>query len=148
MEDILPVADIVRRLHELNPNGVPKSRWHTDNKEHVQSYIKEWQRDHPEQVSIYRKPKDHRRRMRERNGVGSFTSQEWVNLTKAYHNRCAYCKKRTKLTVDHIIPLTREGTSNWPSNLQLLCPFCNQSKHNKTHEEYLEYLAKKAQVVA
>ena len=54
---------------------------------------------------------------------------------------CIYCGCRLddNFHVDHIIPLTREGTSNWPSNLQLLCPSCNPSKGAKTHEEYLEY---------
>lgn len=38
--------------------------------------------------------------------------------------------------VDHKRPLSRGG-SNWPENLQLLCPFCNTSKGAKTMEEWL-----------
>ena len=41
--------------------------------------------------------------------------------------------------VDHIYPLSRGGT-NWPDNLQLLCPKCNCSKGAKTMEEWLNCL--------
>jgi 5-methylcytosine-specific restriction endonuclease McrA len=55
---------------------------------------------------------------------------------------CVYCQcnLRHGYHVDHIIPITRLGTSNYPSNLQLLCPPCNHSKSNKTHEEYVNYM--------
>lgn len=57
--------------------------------------------------------------------------------------KCIYCGVRfvaDNYHIDHIIPLTREGTSNNASNLQLLCRSCNCSKNNKTHEEFLQYL--------
>ncbi len=38
--------------------------------------------------------------------------------------------------VDHKTPLSRGG-SNWPRNLQLLCPPCNGSKGIKTQREWL-----------
>lgn len=58
--------------------------------------------------------------------------------------RCVYCRKslQYKFQVDHIIPITREGSTNFAYNLQLLCPSCNMSKNNKTHEEFLLYRAK------
>lgn len=37
--------------------------------------------------------------------------------------------------IDHIVPISRGG-DNWPDNIQLLCPRCNQSKHNKTMDEW------------
>jgi 5-methylcytosine-specific restriction endonuclease McrA len=38
--------------------------------------------------------------------------------------------------VDHIVPLSAGGT-NWPDNLQLLCPTCNLSKGSKPMSEWL-----------
>lgn len=42
-------------------------------------------------------------------------------------NRCADCGTTERLTIDHILPLSRGG-SNSPSNLQVLCSDCNASK--------------------
>lgn len=45
-------------------------------------------------------------------------------------NHCG-CNIRSKYHIDHIIALTLGG-SNWPCNLQLLCPPCNVKKGGKT----------------
>lgn len=37
--------------------------------------------------------------------------------------------------VDHIMPLVLGG-SNWPDNLQLLCPRCNMKKGSKHPDEW------------
>ena len=42
-------------------------------------------------------------------------------------------------TIDHIVPISKGGT-NYPDNIQLLCPFCNRSKKNKPQDEYLRTL--------
>jgi len=131
MEDILPVADIVRRLREINPNGVPKSRWHEDNKKRVYANIKQWKQDNPDKARSQRQPKDIARRARLRGSIGSFTLQEWNNLIEVHGHRCAYCKKITKrLTVDHIIPLSigGEGGTNFIDNILPACSKCNSSK--------------------
>lgn len=45
--------------------------------------------------------------------------------------------------VDHVIPLSREGTND-PDNIELLCAHCNSSKGTKTKDEFIEYLARLA----
>jgi len=40
---------------------------------------------------------------------------------------CLKCGKKEDLTIDHIIPLSKNGT-NGNSNLQTLCMGCNQKK--------------------
>lgn len=58
---------------------------------------------------------------------GGHTAQEWRELCAAYKWRCAKCKKRTRLTKDHVIPVFFGGTDNI-DNLQPLCQPCNSSK--------------------
>ena len=80
-----------------------------------------------------------------KNGIpGKYGAADVEEMWLEQLGRCVYCKCRLgdSYHVDHIIPITREGSTNWPSNLQLLCPPCNSSKGNKNHEEYLEYQAK------
>lgn len=38
--------------------------------------------------------------------------------------------------IDHIIPISKEGRHTI-ENIQLLCAFCNVSKHNRSNEEFL-----------
>ena len=44
---------------------------------------------------------------------------------------CLCCNRRRKLTADHVIPVSKGGTS-YISNIQPLCQPCNSSKGTKT----------------
>lgn len=63
---------------------------------------------------------------------GKYTKKDIRQLMSAQRSKCANCKTPLKngYHIDHIIPLISGGT-NWPSNLQLLCPKCNCSKGAK-----------------
>ena len=76
---------------------------------------------------------------------GSHTVEDIRKIFTDQQGQCRYCNTdiRGKYTVDHIIPVSRKGSTNYPDNLQLLCGQCNSSKGNKTHDEYSEYLNKK-----
>lgn len=65
--------------------------------------------------------------------VGSFTFEQWEELKKQYFFTCLGCKKvepEIKLTIDHIIPITKGG-NNYIDNIQPLCGSCNARKSNK-----------------
>jgi len=57
---------------------------------------------------------------------------------------CAYCSESiedgTKLTLDHITPLSRRGT-NRETNLVTACLRCNSSRGNRKLEEFVEAVA-------
>lgn len=70
------------------------------------------------------------RRSRKTKAGGSFTISEWNLLCRKYNYRCLCCGKRKKLTADHVIPITKGGTSNI-DNIQPLCGPCNLRKYTK-----------------
>ena len=49
------------------------------------------------------------------------------NLFKRDNNECQYCGSRTDLTLDHVIPKSKGGKSNW-TNLVTACKKCNAKK--------------------
>lgn len=69
---------------------------------------------------------------------GSFTHKEWETLKKQYNFTCPCCKKsepEIKLTIDHIIPISKGGL-NTIENLQPLCLKCNCKKNNRHNTKY------------
>jgi 5-methylcytosine-specific restriction endonuclease McrA len=64
---------------------------------------------------------------REKGAIGSHTLEMWENLKIEFDNKCAFCRKKTNLTKDHIIPLS-EGGTNFIDNIQPLCRNCNSRK--------------------
>jgi 5-methylcytosine-specific restriction endonuclease McrA len=67
------------------------------------------------------------------NGVFLVTKKEVANLVQGC---CFYCKcNSTKLTLDHVIPLSRGGTHSI-GNLVGACGSCNSSKGNKFITEW------------
>lgn len=73
-----------------------------------------------------------RQRRVKRLGNGGFhTLGEWETLKAQYNWTCPACNNsepQIKLTVDHIIPLSRGGSDNI-ENIQPLCRTCNFKKH-------------------
>lgn len=62
---------------------------------------------------------------------GTFTFQEWQSLCDKYSWKCLACGENRKLTIDHVIPLSRGG-SNLIDNIQPLCQSCNSKKNTNT----------------
>jgi len=59
-------------------------------------------------------------------------------IKKLYSSPCAFCSSRNEIDLDHIIPLTRDG-SHGLGNLMPLCSNCNSTKYNKTIMEWRIY---------
>jgi hypothetical protein len=103
----------------------------------------DWESRNPTKVATYWR----KRRAKKHGAEGKHTVQDISKLYKRQDGCCIYhglnprChgELADSYHADHIIPLTRGG-SNWPDNIQLLCPHCNISKGNKTHEEYVSWL--------
>lgn len=93
----------------------------------ARKYNREYRQLHPEKSAQH----FNNRRARIIQAEGSFTSREWKKLCKHYNYTCLCCRRQEpeiKLTVDHIVPLSKGGT-NSIHNIQPLCQSCNSSKH-------------------
>jgi 5-methylcytosine-specific restriction endonuclease McrA len=80
-----------------------------------------------------------RRRARKRAAEGRFTEKDVQALYRAQAGCCAQCRIDFSggYHVDHIIALA-VGGSNWPENLQLLCPPCNWTKGTRPPKQSRE----------
>jgi 5-methylcytosine-specific restriction endonuclease McrA len=93
----------------------------------VKEALAEWRRNNPEKVRAHWQ----KRRTAKHGNGGFYTHEQWVALCNKYDNRCLCCGKKKKLTVDHVVPLSKGGTS-WIENIQPLCLLCNLVKNAKT----------------
>lgn len=94
---------------------------------------RKWRRENPDAA----RAKIHRYAMRVRQNGGEFSAEEWAEVKRRQNYRCPRCGRaepEIKLTVDHVIPVSKGGRND-ASNLQALCGRCNSSKHTK-HVDY------------
>jgi 5-methylcytosine-specific restriction endonuclease McrA len=78
-----------------------------------------------------------RRRGRVSNAEGTYSARDILLISISQDNLCPYCGCNITLDkhIDHILPLILGGT-NWPQNLQTLCPTCNLRKGPKHPDVY------------
>lgn len=134
-------AAAAKRYRQRNPEKVKAyaKKWQAESKEYRKKY-KEANRDralihaatyrerHREKVRVMVRNRAARRRRAE----GTHTKEDIKRIMEAQDHKCVYCRQdiTVRCHVDHIMP-TKLGGSNWPSNLQCLCPSCNTRKSAK-----------------
>jgi len=122
--------------------------WANLHPEKIKSYNKKYRLGHPEKVKevekAYRESHKeklvlrtikHRAKLKSASGFGLSTT-EWNWIRKMFDYRCAYCGKETKLTVDHVVPLSKGGIHDI-SNVVPSCMPCNSGKQDRTLLEFL-----------
>lgn len=134
-----------RRRYRADPEGAKEYArlWKQANAEAVKKSNRRWRQENweAEKESARRryqaKPeadaaKKHHRRTRKTAAGGSFTASEWKACKEHFGNKCVCCgRDDVKLTADHVIPVSKGGSSNI-DNIQPLCGPCNSRKWDKT----------------
>lgn len=120
-------AEYQKKWRKRNPDYT--KLWFKKNREKARKYNRKYQSENPEYV----RKRNMKRYARKHNAKGSYTAKEWENLKKKHNYICVGCGRKEpeiKLTPDHIIPLSKDGSDNI-GNIQPLCGRCNSSKGAK-----------------
>jgi|SRR5882672_2461481 len=125
-----------------------KAKYYKKNKERLDLKNSRWVKNNPDKFksiqarSVSKNPESKRihcqnRRSRVRNNGGQLSKGLASKLFKAQKGKCACCRTDlNKYHLDHIMPLARGG-ENEDSNIQLLCPLCNQQKFTKHPVDFM-----------
>lgn len=60
---------------------------------------------------------------------GTITAEQWERVVAAWRGRCAYCRSKGSLTIDHVTPVSRGG-KHVISNVVPACKRCNDTKND------------------
>jgi 5-methylcytosine-specific restriction endonuclease McrA len=96
--------------------------------------MRQWRKNNPERTREF----DNSKRAKRRGAEGKFTNAEWKAIVNHFSGRCVYCGDKGKMTVEHIVPLSRGGRNNI-QNIVPACLNCNCSKNSKTVKEWQEW---------
>ena len=115
-----------------------KTRLRTvNNPDSVYECSKAWRKANPGYIA----QNNRNRRAREIGAEGVHTAADVDAILLNQRGMCANCKTKLvksgvgRFHIDHVMPLSLGG-SNWPYNLQCLCPKCNMSKGAKPPHEF------------
>ena len=100
--------------HYNYKGGKPRSQWKKENKDKVNFSTRI-------------------RRYLIKSNIGRHSLEDWENIKKKFNFTCVCCGRKepeVKLTEDHIIPLSKNGSNNI-ENIQPLCKSCNSKKSTK-----------------
>lgn len=109
------------------------ARWLKNNREIARASVRRWNRENPEKVRELWAA----RRARLMNAEGKLSAKDVKEIAALQGGRCAYCKKKTKMTVDHIVPLIQGGRHS-RENIQMTCASCNSAKGGRHPIEFAQ----------
>lgn len=124
-------VEVDSMLIELQSKGFI-IRYEVDNKKYlaVVNFVKHQDPHYKEKASEIPAPDGHSNQIK---AVGVTRSQRERILERDNYS-CQHCGAKSHLSIDHILPVSRGGTSE-DENLQVLCMSCNTSKGNKLKGE-------------
>jgi len=133
------------------------SKWRDENKDAIQEYSRNYREKNPEYANNYRKEnkdaiQEYSRNYREKNPDKMHKNRQkrrarlannkhepynFSEICERHNNICLACGAiDVKLTVDHIIPVSKGGAdAEW--NIQPLCLSCNMNKGNRHNTNYI-----------
>lgn len=130
-----------RQENSKHHNALRQS-WRLRNIERFRANLRNWRNAVPGRISAQHS----KRRAYKVQAGGSYDAIEWENLKAKYAYTCLCCGRREpdiKLTADHVMPVSKGGTS-FIENIQPLCKSCNSSKGTRIIDYRLMWKEKEA----
>lgn len=144
-----------KRYEERNPGSLKRNldKYRSNNREKIRAGSRErykkdpsLQKKHHQKYASTHKhainAQTSRRRAKKLNALGYHNAADWVAILGKYGEICLKCGRmspHTKITKDHVVPLTRGG-SEFPDNLAPLCYSCNSTKRDRFAEYRPDHL--------
>lgn len=126
------------RKNKEKSNAASK-RWRQKNPEKFRDSKKDWNKRNPDRVAIHKKTYKHKRRQRmATNGRNDLTTAQ-IRKLFAQYTSCIYCGSSTKLTLEHLKPISCGG-ENTIENCAVACSACNSDKGSVGPIEYIKKL--------
>lgn len=125
-----------RQLAYRQENADRRKAYRDSRREHNRVYQSKYAAANPQAGVL----KFHKRRALKAGNGGSFSQAEWSELLSQHNAQCAACGCGGRMTVDHIVPLSKGGRHS-KENIQPLCSTCNKSKGVKGWAEFLTWRA-------
>jgi 5-methylcytosine-specific restriction endonuclease McrA len=90
--------------------------------------VLKWERMHPETHAVIESQR--RAKIAGAKGHG-LTPGQWSQICEETSGRCVYCGQRKKLTIDHVVPISKGGIHD-VSNIVPACLSCNVKKNDSS----------------
>lgn len=104
-------------------------QWRKDNAERKRAANRKWFRENPATMAAIT--------ARRRNAAGpGVTNEQWRLILSMTDNRCSYCGRDGKMTMDHVVPLSRGGL-HAVENVTPACHSCNSRKNAKDVRDWM-----------
>lgn len=129
------------RLQNLNKfkeqERTASAKYYSKNPEKYILWNREYRQLNAEKFQLFNAT----RRAREKDTVSNLSLNEWEFLLELCNYCCLSCHQDKELTIDHIIPISKKGSTSL-SNVQPLCQSCNSKKSIKTTDFRSEEIKK------
>lgn len=121
------------RLYQINNRervNLSNKKWANKNREACKQAVARWAKS--ERYAPSRAATVHKRRLALKSSLAHFTAEEWISLVSKQKSKCFDCGKKRKLTVGHLVPISKGG-SNHILNIRAQCQSCNSKQGSKIH---------------
>ena len=101
-------------------------------REHRLEYAGRYQRENPH---VPKRAKRKRKARMAGAGVLHISARDWLRTLNRHGGRCFYCGTTARMSMDHVVPISRDGQHSI-GNVLPACIGCNSSKGHRTIMEW------------